>query len=155
MPGACLCVAHYLELVSSSRNLPDTPNAFRNRRFFHLITCYLVPFLYMTFRTFKVYSTLDSLVDHLKDIIVQDHRFDLVQGVGCVASIHPSAAASMMVWLPQVLMCILSLVLHGEYHVYRKHLDASSHLLRQELLFIILVAILSLIFLFILNLVPR
>lgn len=51
IPGACLCIARYLELVSSSRNLPATAKALRNRRLFDAIICYLIPFLYMPLRT--------------------------------------------------------------------------------------------------------
>ena len=116
MSGACLCIAHHLELVSSSRNLLDTPKAFRNRRFFNLIICYVIPLLYMALRTFNNSPKLHSIVDLLKDIVGQDHRFDLVQGIGCVAPVHPSVVASVVVWLPQALMCILSFVLHGEIH---------------------------------------
>ena len=114
--GACLCIAHHLELVSSSRNLPDTPKAFRNRRLSYLIICYLIPLLYMALRTFNDSPKLYSIVDLLKDIVGQDHRFDLVQGIGCYASVHPSVVASLVVWFPQALMCILSFVLYGEYH---------------------------------------
>ena len=59
---------------------------------------------------------LHSIVDLLKDIIGQDYKFDLIQGIRCIASAYPSAVACVVVWLPQALVCILSFVLHGEYH---------------------------------------
>lgn len=48
-----------------------------------------------------------------KDIIGQDHRFDLAKGIGCMASVHPSTPAAMVVWMPQIVMCILSLLCSG------------------------------------------
>lgn len=96
VPGACLCIVRYLELVSSSRSLPANAKALRNRRLFDAIICYFIPFLYMTLH-----------------IVGQDHRFDLVEGIGCVASVHPSPPASAGIWLPHILMCIFSLALSG------------------------------------------
>ncbi|KAJ3567267.1 hypothetical protein NP233_g6478 [Leucocoprinus birnbaumii] len=69
VPGACLCIARHLELVSSSRNLPASAKARKNQRLFDAIICYLIPFLYMTLH-----------------IIGQDHRFDLVKGIGYIES---------------------------------------------------------------------
>jgi pheromone a factor receptor len=51
VPAAFLCISRYLELVSSSRNLPTTVKAYRNRRITDAIICYLIPFLYMPLRT--------------------------------------------------------------------------------------------------------
>ncbi|KXN85252.1 Pheromone B beta 1 receptor [Leucoagaricus sp. SymC.cos] len=96
VPAACLCISRYLEMISSSRNLPSGAKAFRNRRIFDAILCYLIPFLYMPLH-----------------IISQDFRFDLMKGIGCMASVHPSSAGSAVVWLPPIVMCVLSLLLSG------------------------------------------
>ncbi|GJE89163.1 hypothetical protein PsYK624_052580 [Phanerochaete sordida] len=55
-------------------------------------------------------------------IIVQNHRFDLVQDFGCVASIYTSDAALILVWLPPLLFSIASLVFAGlsiRFHIQR------------------------------------
>jgi pheromone a factor receptor len=47
------------------------------------------------------------------DLIVQDHRFDLVENFGCSASVDPSAVGVALVWIPPLLMCSLCFIFFG------------------------------------------
>ncbi|KAF7759669.1 hypothetical protein Agabi119p4_11364 [Agaricus bisporus var. burnettii] len=114
VPGACLCISHNLAAMSSSRETPTGSRVTRNQKLFAALFCYLIPILYMPLH-----------------IIGQDHRFDLAKGIGCMASVHPSTPAAMVVWMPQIVMCILSLLCSGMTIYNRpsaKTTDYSDHI---------------------------
>ncbi|KAF8154019.1 pheromone A receptor-domain-containing protein [Crassisporium funariophilum] len=94
LPGAFLCIARQLELVSSTRTFSFDPKVLRNRMFLEVLLCYILPVIYMSLH-----------------LITQDHRFDLVKDLGCSASIHPSTPAFMLTWIPLLLLCSVSFVL--------------------------------------------
>ncbi|EAU87394.2 pheromone receptor [Coprinopsis cinerea okayama7 len=48
IPGALLCIARQLELVSSSRKIIDSPIVKRNSTIFEVICCYMIPLIYMS-----------------------------------------------------------------------------------------------------------
>ncbi|KAH9916390.1 STE3-domain-containing protein [Epithele typhae] len=43
-------------------------------------------------------------------VIVQPHRFDIVQDFGCSVSIHTSSLAVILIWLPPLIICIATFV---------------------------------------------
>lgn len=43
------------------------------------------------------------------DVIVQPHRFDIVQDFGCFASIDTSTVSIILIWLPPLIVCITSI----------------------------------------------
>ncbi|KAF9468429.1 pheromone A receptor-domain-containing protein [Collybia nuda] len=96
LPGACLCISRNLELVASTRMIFTDPRSRRNGVLFDLLFCYVLPILYM-----------------ILHIIVQDHRFDLVEDFGCSASIHPSTIGLIIMWLPPMIICSASFILSG------------------------------------------
>ncbi|KAF9447643.1 STE3-domain-containing protein [Macrolepiota fuliginosa MF-IS2] len=96
IPGACLCISRYLETVSSSRHLPSGAKALRNRRLFDALVCYFIPLIYLPLH-----------------VVGQNNRFDLIKGIGCMAAVHPSTPASMIVWMPHIIVCIASITYSG------------------------------------------
>ncbi|KAF5329464.1 hypothetical protein D9619_009290 [Psilocybe cf. subviscida] len=90
LPGAFLCIAMELERISSSRRLLTNAIVVRNRLIFEVILCHIIPIIYM-----------------LSHLIVQDHRFDIVRDLGCVASSHPSTPGFVIPWVPPVFLCLL------------------------------------------------
>ncbi|KAJ7028141.1 pheromone A receptor-domain-containing protein [Mycena alexandri] len=94
LPGVCLCSARYLELLSSDRKI--YPNTYSKR--FHTLLdvalCYVLPLLYM-----------------ILHFAVQDHRFDLVENFGCSAAINRSTPAVLIMIIPPLILCSISLVL--------------------------------------------
>ncbi|KAG6811096.1 hypothetical protein H0H92_008984 [Tricholoma furcatifolium] len=44
-------------------------------------------------------------------IMLEDHRFDLIEGIGCSAAIQPSALGLILMWGPPILFCGASLFL--------------------------------------------
>lgn len=116
IPGACLCISRHLEMVSSSRNLPSGANALRNQRLFDAFFCYLIPLCYLPLRACILLQPQRFIgLTHLEDIVGQNHRFDLIKGIGCMAAVHPSTPASMIVWMPHIIMCVVSILYSGKY----------------------------------------
>ncbi|KAJ6542963.1 GPCR fungal pheromone mating factor, partial [Mycena capillaripes] len=94
LPGVCLCSARYLELLSSSRKIYPNTYSKRIHTLLDVALCYVLPLLYMTLH-----------------FAVQDHRFDLVQNFGCSASIHRSTPAVLIMIIPPLILCSISLAL--------------------------------------------
>ncbi|KAJ7809997.1 pheromone A receptor-domain-containing protein [Mycena olivaceomarginata] len=94
LPGVCLCSARYLELLSSHRKIYPNTYSKRLHTLIDVALCYVLPLLYMTLH-----------------FAVQDHRFDLVQDLGCSASIHRSTPAILIMTISPLILCSISLVL--------------------------------------------
>jgi hypothetical protein len=66
---------------------------------------------YILFLHSSVYPLSDIFCP--PDLIVQNHRFDLVEDLGCSASVDPSAVGISLVWIPPLLICSISIVFFG------------------------------------------
>ena len=116
LPAAFLCVLRQLELLSSTRTIPFHPTVVRNWLIFDIFMCYLLPIIYILLRTFNfsIPPSILSLIDFRpSDLVVQNHRFDLVENLGCSASVDPSAVGILLVWIPPLLICSISIVFFG------------------------------------------
>jgi pheromone a factor receptor len=119
LPAAFLCVSRQLELLSSTRTIPFHPTVVRNWLIFDIFMCYLLPIIYILLRTFNFFHSSKAVCSffliffHLLDLVVQNHRFDLVENLGCSASVDPSAVGILLVWIPPVLICSISIVFLG------------------------------------------
>ncbi|EIN05686.1 fungal pheromone STE3G-protein-coupled receptor, partial [Punctularia strigosozonata HHB-11173 SS5] len=67
--GAILCVCARLELLSSSRRLPHSTNSKRIETVVRIIFCILLPLFYAALH-----------------LVVQDHRFVIIEDFGCQAA---------------------------------------------------------------------
>ncbi|KAK7030054.1 pheromone receptor [Favolaschia claudopus] len=94
LPGVCLCSARYLELLASTRKIYPNTYSKRLHALLDIALCYVLPLLYM-----------------ILHFAVQDHRFDLLQNFGCSASIHRSTPAVLIMTIPLLILCSISLVL--------------------------------------------
>ncbi|KAF9011852.1 pheromone A receptor-domain-containing protein [Cyathus striatus] len=105
LPGACVCIARELERVASQRKFSSHISQVRTRAAIDIFICYAIPLLYMALH-----------------YIVQDYRFDIVKDLGCFASSHPSGIASLILWLPPAIICVVSFIFSGlaVHHVFRQ-----------------------------------
>ncbi|KAF7373099.1 Pheromone receptor [Mycena sanguinolenta] len=94
LPGVCLCSARYLELLSSTRKIYPNTYSKRIHTLIDVALCFVLPLLYM-----------------ILHFAVQDHRFDLVQNFGCSASIQRSTPAVLIMVIPPLILCSISLLL--------------------------------------------
>ena len=76
-----------------------------------LITSTLHLIAYALHLLFFVY--LFSDIFRLPDLVVQDHRFDLVENLGCSASADVSVVGFSLIWIPPFLICSISIVFFG------------------------------------------
>ena len=60
-----------------------------------------------------VYYLLFSDIFCSPDLVVQDHRFDLVENLGCSASVDPSAVGISLIWIPPLFLCTMGLIFFG------------------------------------------
>ncbi|KAJ6455213.1 pheromone A receptor-domain-containing protein [Mycena sanguinolenta] len=120
LPGVCLCSARYLELLSSSRKIYPNTYSKRIHTLIDVALCFVLPLLYM-----------------ILHFAVQDHRFDLVQNFGCSASIQRSTPAIVIMLIPPLILCSISLLLcmlsiwncaHLTSERFTQHLSARSAL---------------------------
>ncbi|KZT19569.1 STE3-domain-containing protein [Neolentinus lepideus HHB14362 ss-1] len=87
---ADFCLSQGLESVSSKREVRFS-DLWKTR--IQAFVCVGIPIIYL-----------------LLSILVQDHRFDIVQNFGCQAAIYVSAPAEILLWLPILLLCLGTVV---------------------------------------------
>ncbi|KAF9007130.1 GPCR fungal pheromone mating factor [Cyathus striatus] len=98
LPAACICMSRELESKSSQRIISKDIRSVRIRALIDILICYVLPMLYL-----------------ILHYVVQSHRFDIIKGYGCFASIHPSGPALLIITLTPTLLCSISLVFSGAY----------------------------------------
>lgn len=49
----------------------------------------------------------------LQDFVVQGHRFDIFENTGCQAAVYISVPAIMIIWFPQLLFAVITMVYAG------------------------------------------
>ncbi|KAF8629344.1 hypothetical protein AX15_003495 [Amanita polypyramis BW_CC] len=95
LPASCLCIMRKSEFFASSRPFPSMSRA-RTWIIIDLVSCVVVPILYM-----------------LMHLFFQGHRFDLLQDYGCSASVYPATISVVFMWLPPLVCCIAVFVFCG------------------------------------------
>ncbi|KAJ7475524.1 putative fungal pheromone GPCR, STE3-type [Mycena galericulata] len=113
LPTCCLCLCIHLERIASVRQVRTTPEQKRRRMIFDLLMCWGLPSITMALH-----------------YIVQGHRFDLVEDFGCRAAIYVSLASIFLVWLPPIVVVVLTLGFASAalYHFFRRRLTFARHL---------------------------
>ncbi|KAJ7588554.1 pheromone A receptor-domain-containing protein [Mycena floridula] len=118
LPASCLAISLDLERLSSKRTIVDNPRIAKARMLLDIMLCYILPILYMSLY-----------------FVAQDHRFSIMKDFGPMASIHPSTPALIMIWIPPLLVSIVTLLFSGlslshafshSYYNFRTHLSSRS-----------------------------
>jgi pheromone a factor receptor len=89
MSASALCITRHLESVSSPRYSSSGLNDPRNRKMFEIFMCIIAPFIFAAVH-----------------LIVQGHRFDLIEDVGCSPTTYWSWASIFLFFLPPVCLGI-------------------------------------------------
>ncbi|KAJ6522339.1 Rcb2.42 [Mycena vulgaris] len=113
LPACCLCLCIHLERIASVRQVRTTVEQKQRRMVFDLAMCWGVPFISMALH-----------------YVVQGHRFDIVQDFGCRPATYISIAAICLVWVPQLVVVVLTLLFAGAalHHFFRRRLTFARHL---------------------------
>ncbi|KZS89288.1 fungal pheromone STE3G-protein-coupled receptor [Sistotremastrum niveocremeum HHB9708] len=113
LPAAAVCICSYLAAVSDVRTASATLEQRRRRKLFEVFMCYILPMIWMALH-----------------YIVQGHRYDIIEHLGCQATVYPS-------WVALVLLTIFPLVLAlvafayaviAIRNFYRRRIDFEKHL---------------------------
>ncbi|KAJ8455375.1 hypothetical protein ONZ51_g12486 [Trametes cubensis] len=113
LPAATMCVCRNLELVASGRVARLTYHDKRRRMLFDLGMCFGLPAIIMVLH-----------------YVVQGHRFDILEFVGCLPATYYSIPAVFIIWFPPLLLSVLTsiyaaLALH---HFFRQRLTFAMQL---------------------------
>lgn len=99
-PCSALCVLRQLESIASTRSVQVTSYSRRSRLIKDLLLGLGVPFVFA------------SLV-----IVYQGHRFDVIEGLGCVPTYYWTPVTIVLYAMPPLIVSIISLVYAGESYV--------------------------------------
>ncbi|KAA1466863.1 STE3-domain-containing protein [Dentipellis sp. KUC8613] len=114
VPGAFLCICRHLEFATSRREVAEKANRLR-QSIFEVSLCIVSPIVYMALRkSGRFVSHTTAAHWHFADTIVQDHRFSIVQDLGCQAAVYNYLPALILVWLPPLLLSLISLLYCGK-----------------------------------------
>jgi Pheromone A receptor len=73
--------------------------------------CWLLPAVYMALRRSIIVSRLlDVTTINSTDYIVQGHRFDIVEDIGCLANTYISIPGILIIWVPPMIIVTLTIV---------------------------------------------
>nr|GAT45148.1 pheromone receptor Rcb2 B44 [Mycena chlorophos] len=113
LPSCCLCLCMHLERIASVRQVHTTPEQKRRRRVFDILLCWGLPCLTMALH-----------------YVVQGHRFDIVEDVGCIPAIYVSVAAICLLYVPILMVILLTLIFASMalYHFFRRRITFARHL---------------------------
>ncbi|KAF9441475.1 fungal pheromone STE3G-protein-coupled receptor [Macrolepiota fuliginosa MF-IS2] len=113
LPISTMCICKHLERVSSSRKASFGHNDRRRRIIFEGVMCFGLPLIFMALH-----------------YIVQGHRFDIIEITGCQPAIYISVQAMLIIWLPQLLFSIITMIyaIIAIHHFIRRRLTFTSHL---------------------------
>ncbi|KAI0315013.1 GPCR fungal pheromone mating factor, partial [Amylostereum chailletii] len=113
LPAACLCLCIRLERISSARNATTTQASKSRWMWFDVALCWGLPVVYV-----GLYY------------IVQGHRFDIVEDLGCRATFYVSVASLFLVMLPPLVLSVATLIFAAIslVHFFRRRIDFNRHL---------------------------
>ncbi|KAF8174224.1 GPCR fungal pheromone mating factor [Pholiota molesta] len=94
LPASIFCLCIHLERVSSVRNAATSLVQKRRRQYIDGAVCFGLPAIYMALH-----------------YVVQGHRYDIVEDLGCRASIYVSLASVFLIWVPVLFFSLGSFLL--------------------------------------------
>ncbi|EMD35180.1 STE3-like pheromone receptor B mating type [Gelatoporia subvermispora B] len=117
LPACTLCVCKHLELVASTRVVRLTFVDKRRRMIFETVMCFGVPAVLMALH-----------------YVVQGHRFDIVEEVGCEPATYYSVPAIFVVWFVPLLFAVITMgyAAVAFYHFFQKRLSFAKHLANSD-----------------------
>ncbi|KAF8060133.1 putative fungal pheromone GPCR, STE3-type [Lyophyllum atratum] len=113
LPACCLCLCIHLERIASVRNVQTTTDQKRQRIFFDLAMCWIIPVIYMALH-----------------YVVQGHRFDIVEDLGCRPAIYTSVQSILIVWALPLLVTTLTFIYAALAlrHFFQRRMTFARHL---------------------------
>lgn len=111
LPACCLCICIRLERISSVRQVSMAYGDKKRRMISEALICWGVPMVYMALRTFALATrVLYVLLTIFIDFVVQGHRFDIIENLGCRPATFSSLESILIVWVPPLIVVVLTWV---------------------------------------------
>ncbi|KIJ47232.1 hypothetical protein M422DRAFT_205956 [Sphaerobolus stellatus SS14] len=113
VPASALCILRHLEAVASIRSVHYGIREKRNRQIFEIIMCFGLPIILIAL-----------------SYIVQGHRFDIVEDLGCSPAIYISIPAVVLLWVPPLIISCITMIyaILVLRHFLRHRISFASHL---------------------------
>ncbi|KZP27528.1 fungal pheromone STE3G-protein-coupled receptor [Athelia psychrophila] len=113
LPACCLCICIQLERIASPRSSSMSATDKTRRRIFDAFMCWGLPIIYMALHC-----------------VVQGHRFDIIEVIGCRADFYVSVASICLQTLPPLLITALTFIYAGLalLHFFHRRMIFSTHL---------------------------
>lgn len=113
LPACSFCLTRHLEHVASSRCAVSTSRDKRRRRLVDLSIIIGIPVLVMSLH-----------------YIVQGHRFDIIEDIGCQPNIYISVLGIIICFVPPLMLSLGSLIFAGMalHHFAQRRLEFEQHL---------------------------
>ncbi|KAF8963266.1 GPCR fungal pheromone mating factor [Flammula alnicola] len=113
LPACCLCLCIHLERISSVRQVNTSYKEKRRRMLFDCLMCWGIPIIYMALH-----------------YIVQGHRFEIIEDLGCRPAIYNSIQSILIVWVPPLVVVVATLIFAGLalYHFLQRRITFARHL---------------------------
>jgi len=93
VPLSAFCLVRQLEQVSSGRQTFFTHEDRKRRMIIEAVLCFGVPVIFMGLH-----------------YIVQGHRFDIIEGIGCSPATYISVPAVILIWVPPLVISSVSMI---------------------------------------------
>ncbi|KAM6493091.1 GPCR fungal pheromone mating factor [Amanita muscaria] len=117
LPASVFSLCLHLEKISSGRPVISSEQLKRRRQYIDCFLCFGIAFIYMA-----------------THYVVQGHRFDIVENLGCRPTFYVSLPAIFLIWVPPLIFSIAACVLSGfafrnfwvRRIIFARHLQSSN-----------------------------
>ena len=124
LPACTLRLCKHLAMIGGNRAAGLDCRDRKRIAMFDFGFCWGVPVVFMTLRKSSVvYSPMVAEgFTHIPDYIVQGHRYNIVQYIGCQPTIYVSIPGIFIIWVPPLLLSIAGSVYAGTRFRRNAHL---------------------------------
>ena len=117
LPACTICICKYLAMVGGNRIVGLDHKERRRIVLFDFGFCWGIPIVFMALRKSSDFSSQSPAEGPgcLPDYVVQGHRYNIVQYIGCQPTTYISIPGIFVVWLPPLLLSLGTFVYAGTW----------------------------------------
>jgi len=115
LPACNLCISKHLAMIGGGRTAGLDRRDLRRIAIFDFGFCWGVPVIFMVLRRSSVLSSpiIAEGLTSIPDYIVQGHRYNNVQYIGCQPTVYTSIPGVFIIWVPPLLLSVVGSVYAG------------------------------------------
>ncbi|KAG1763922.1 GPCR fungal pheromone mating factor [Suillus occidentalis] len=113
LPASCLCVCMQLARIASVSHARSTRADKLRGTLVDITICWLLPIIFMALH-----------------YIVQGHRFDIIEDLGCRPTVYVSVAGICIIWIPPIVVSLLTMgyAAVALKHFFHRRMSFAKHL---------------------------